>query len=171
MPAVPPPARPTVPARAPAAGSPEILALERLVRLAGAAVDAHARRIAAEPEPGARAELDGRLEARRRLFADLVRCLLLRGVPPARVTGLLRETLAATEAPRPPADPDDATGPADRRLLAAIEVAFARRRPSPAVAEMLGLHYLRLTGDRGRRSRAVPPAAIDGGRRPGLHPS
>jgi hypothetical protein len=112
-------------------------------------------------------------EDRRLLLVDLVRCLLLRGLPVPEVRAAMTEVLAPAD---PEGDPDLLRADleiAERKLELALRRVLADALVSQATLELLSVHYLRLRlrlgeleaaagrrGGGGAAAAVVPAAAI-----------
>lgn len=124
----------------------EIAILKDLVRTTchGADVCAAALQAAPAGESPWLTQLEQVREDRRLLLVDLVRCLLLRGLPEAEVGAAMTEVLG-------PSDPE--AGPellgidleiAGRKLELSLRRVLAGALVSQPTLELLSLHYLRL---------------------------
>ena len=122
----------------------EIAVLNGLVRAACRGADTCAAALQATPGPDWRVLLERLREDRRLLLVDLVRCLLLRGLPVPRVRAAMTEVLG-------PADPSTGFAAlradlelAERGLESQLRRVLADTLVSQPTLEVLSLHYLRL---------------------------
>ncbi len=124
----------------------EITALKGLVRATCQSADtcAAAAQAAEGGDPYWAMLLEQLREDRRLLLVDLVRCLLLRGLPVPEVRAAMTEVLG-------PADPEDDPDLlradleiAERKLELALRRVLADALVSQATLELLSVHYLRL---------------------------
>jgi hypothetical protein len=137
----------------------EIRALKDLVRATCHSADVCAAILQSPREPYQTLSIEQVREDRRLILVDLVRCLLLRGVPVPEVRSIMTEVLG-------PVDPT-AEGEvlrldlaiAERRLELALRNALADAQMSEATLELLSVHYLRLQL-RLRESDELPYAAL-----------
>jgi hypothetical protein len=152
----------------------EIAILKDLVRTTchGADICAAALQAAPADDPHWPTPLEQIREDRRLLLVDLVRCLLLRGLPEAEVRAAMTEVVG-------PADPEAGLDLlridleiAERKLDLSLRRVLADALVSQPTLELLSLHYLRLqmrpkspgaTGGTYRRHRQLPPIAAPGG--------
>ena len=155
----------------------EIAILKDLVRTTchGADVCAAALQAAPAGDTPWLTQLEQVREDRRLLLVDLVRCLLLRGLPEAEVGAAMTEVLG-------PSDPE--AGPellgidleiAGRKLELSLRRVLAGALVSQPTLELLSLHYHRLQmrprdagvtaagGVRRRQQRAPAPTAVRNG--------
>ena len=139
----------------------EIAILKDLVRTTchGADVCAAALQAAPAGDTPWLTQLEQVREDRRLLLVDLVRCLLLRGLPEAEVRAAMTEVLG-------PSDPE--AGPellgidleiAGRKLELSLRRVLAGAMVSQPTLELLSLHYLRL------QMRPRDAGVVGGGRR------
>jgi hypothetical protein len=121
----------------------EIRALKDLVRATCHSADVCAAILQSPREPYQALSIEQVREDRRLILVDLVRCLLLRGVPVPEVRSIMTEVLG----------PVDLTAEevlrldlaiAERRLELALRNALADAQMSEATLELLSFHYLRL---------------------------
>jgi hypothetical protein len=124
----------------------EIRVLRDLVRATCQSADtcAAAAQAGGAADPYGAMLLEQLREDRRLLLVDLVRCLLLRGLPVPEVRAAMTEVLAPAD---PEGDPDLLRAElevAERRLELALRRALADALVSRATLELLGVHYLRL---------------------------
>jgi hypothetical protein len=150
--------------RSPSSMEREITVLKDLVRAACRSADtcAAAARAAPAADPYRTVLLEQLREDRRLLLLDLVRCLLLRGLPVPEVRAAMTEVLGPAD---PESDPELLRADleiAERRLELALRRALADASVSRATLELLGVHYLRLRLrlEEGRPEPALPAAAI-----------
>jgi hypothetical protein len=146
----------------------EIGVLKGLVRATCQSADtcAAAAQASAAADPYWTMLLEQLREDRRLLLVDLVRCLLLRGLPVPEVRAAMTEVLGPAD---PEGDPDLLRADleiAERKLELALRRVLADVLVSQATLELLGPHYLRLRlrleeleGADRRRGAALPPAA------------
>lgn len=144
----------------------EIAILKDLVRTTCHGADICAAALQAAPAGDSHwlTRLEQAREDRRLLLVDLVRCLLLRGLPEAEVRAAMTEVLG-------PSDPD--AGPdllgidleiAERKLELSLRRVLADGLVSQPTLELLSLHYLRQQM-RPKDHRGVAAASAAGGRR------
>jgi hypothetical protein len=122
----------------------EIRALKDLVRATCHSADVCAAILQSPREPYQILSVEQVREDRRLILVDLVRCLLLRGVPVPEVRSLMTEVLGPVD---PEADEEVLRldlAIAERKLELALRNALADAQISQATLELLSFHYLRL---------------------------
>ena len=142
----------------------EIATLKDLVRGACRSADICAAAAQASADPSWTTLLERLREDRRLLLVDLVRCLLLRGLPVPAVQAVMTEVVG-------PAEPDDDFDflrvdleIAERKLELRLRRALGDPLVSQATLELLSLHYLRL--QLRLKELARPAGAADAEERP-----
>lgn len=122
----------------------EIAVLRDLVRAACRGADTCAAALQAGPGADWRSLLERLREDRRLLLVDLVRCLLLRGLPAPEVGAAMTEVLGPADPAAGPAALRADLGRAERGLELRLRRALADALVSRPTLEVLSLHYLRL---------------------------
>ncbi len=122
----------------------EIKALKELVRATCHSADVCAAILQASREPCQAMSVEQLREDRRLILVDLVRCLLLRGVPVPEVRSVMTEMVG-------PVDPHAGEevlrldlAIAERKLELTLRRALAEAQVSEPTLELLSVHYLRL---------------------------
>lgn len=146
----------------------EIATLKDLVRTTCHGADICAAALQAAPAGDSHwlTRLEQAREDRRLLLVDLVRCLLLRGLPEAEVRAAMTEVLGPSDLEAGP----DLLGIdleiAERKLELSLRRVLADGVVSQPTLELLSLHYLRLQmRPRDHRGVAAAASAAAGGRR------
>jgi hypothetical protein len=122
----------------------EIAVLKDLLRATEGSADIAAAMASQVTDPFLSVRLEQLREDRRLLLLDLVRCLLLRGLPEAEVRTAMTEVLRPVD---PTANLESLRldlALADRKLELALRRVLLEAKVSQSTLELLSLHYLRL---------------------------